>query len=78
VDGTGTGTRDFVVFLLVDARTDRRALVVHEWGSAPEAFGKAVFYVILEPDGEVVEWAGTHRLPSPRTPPEGAPAPPRP
>jgi hypothetical protein len=68
-----TGTRDHVVFLLVDARTDHRALVIHEWGQSPDAFGRAVFYAILESDGEVLEWAGTYRL-SPGPPAAATPS----
>lgn len=62
LDLDGDGTQDYVVLSLVDADTDRRALVIHDWGDAPAAFGRAVFYVILDADGDVVEWGGAHRL----------------
>ena len=73
-----TGTQDHVVFLLIDARSDHRALVIHEWGQSADAFGRAVFYAILEADGGVLEWAGTYRLsPGPSAPatPPARPAP---
>jgi hypothetical protein len=67
------GTRDFVVLLLVDPGATRRALIIHEWGEAPDAFGKAVFYLIVGAEGRVIEWAGTHRV-APRSA-AGEPAP---
>jgi hypothetical protein len=62
------GTRDFVVMVFQDPDTLQQAFLIHEWGQAADAFGPAVFYVIMDPDGSVAEWAGTHRLrpPSPR------------
>ena len=56
------GVRDFVVLSLVDVRTLRRALIIHDWGDAPSAFGSAVFYLVLDADDDVVEWGGKHQL----------------
>ena len=36
---------------------------------APGVFGNAVFYLILDAEGNVVEWAGQHQL-TPRSGPE--------
>lgn len=76
------GVRDFVVFSMLDAQNLRQAIIVHDWGEAPDVFGSAVFYVILDAEGNVVEWAGRHRLtprpgPGARAPaaPSGAPRP---
>jgi len=63
------GVLDFVVFLLVEARTGQRALIVHEWGLGADAFGQVVLYVVLAGEGKVVEWAG-----SPVLTPAAAPA----
>jgi hypothetical protein len=59
LDVDRNGVLDFVVFLLVEIRTGQRALVVHEWGVAADAFGKVVLYVVLAGEGKVVEWAGS-------------------
>jgi hypothetical protein len=67
------GVQDFVVLSLLDAESLRQAIVIHDWGEAPDVFGRAVFYVILDAQGGVVEWAGRHRL-TPR-PARGVPAP---
>lgn len=56
------GAQDFVVFLMADPRSGEQALVIHEWGDAPDVFGKAVFYVVFDRGDDVVEWGGTHRL----------------
>ena len=63
------GIRDFVVLMMLDVRTTRRALIIHDWGDAPDTLGNAVFYVILDAEDHVVEWAGTHQL-TPRPAPD--------
>lgn len=69
------GVRDFVVLSMLDAQNLRRAIIIHDWGDAPDVFGNAVFYLILDAQDNVVEWAGTHRLrPRPGSG-EGEPAP---
>lgn len=70
VDVDRDGTRDYIVMILADEASGRRALVARAWGAAPDAFGPAVFYVIIEDDDSVAEWAGTPRLdaPPPATP----------
>lgn len=62
------GRRDFLVASVIDAEGVRRALIIYDWGEAPGTLGDAVFYVIFDDDGRVVEWAGRHRL-APRRPP---------
>jgi hypothetical protein len=69
------GVEDYVALSLVDADSDRRALVVHGWGEQAGAFGEAVFYLIVGADGAALEWGGEYRLP-PRTPSPGAGRPP--
>jgi len=69
------GVRDFVVLSMLDAGRLRRAIIVHDWGDAPDVFGKAVFYLIVDAENNVVEWAGTHRLTPRATPPPSAPRP---
>jgi len=56
------GVRDFVVLSMLDVQTMRRAMIIHDWGDAPGVFGNAVFYLILDAEGNVVEWAGQHQL----------------
>jgi hypothetical protein len=68
VDVDRDGTRDYIVMILADEESGRRALLARAWGSAPDAFGPTVFYVIVEGDDEVSEWAGVPRL----DPPAGA------
>jgi hypothetical protein len=69
LDVDRNGVLDFVVFLLVEARTGQRALIVHEWGPAADAFGQVVLYVVLAGEGKVVEWAGSPVLtPAPAKP----------
>jgi hypothetical protein len=65
IDVDRDGTRDFIVLLLVDGESGRRALLARQWGNAPDRFGPAVFYVIIDENDEVVEWAGTPRLDPP-------------
>ena len=59
------GTKDYIVLLLVDGESGRRALLAREWGDAPDAFGRTVFYVIIEDTDDVAEWAGSPRLDPP-------------
>jgi hypothetical protein len=76
------GVQDFVVLSMLDAAGMRRAIIIHDWGDAPDVFGNAVFYLILDATGHVEEWAGTHRLtpravkrPGPAGPASGGPRP---
>ena len=62
VDVDRDGTKDYIVLILADENSGRRALLARVWGDATDAFGPTVFYVILEDDSSVVEWAGTPRL----------------
>jgi hypothetical protein len=67
VDVDRDGTKDYIVLLLVDGESGRRTLLAREWGDAPDAFGRTVFYVIIEDNDDVAEWAGSPRLlPPPR------------
>lgn len=65
VDVDRDGTKDYIVQLLVDGESGRRALLAREWGDAPNAFGRTVFYVIIEDNDDVAEWAGSPRLDPP-------------
>lgn len=62
VDLDRDGTRDYIVLILEDGGSGRRALVAREWGTAADAFGRTVFYVIIEANDDVAEWAGSPRL----------------
>ena len=68
VDVDRDGTKDYIILILADEDSGRRALVARVWGDAADAFGPTVFYVILDDDSSVVEWAGTARLPAPTRP----------
>ena len=68
VDVDRDGTKDYIVLILADENSGRRALLARGWGDAAETFGPTVFYVILEDDSSVVEWAGTPRLAAPARP----------
>jgi hypothetical protein len=68
IDVDRDGTKDYIVFILVDADSERRALIVRVWGDAPNAFGPTVFYVIIDDDDTVAEWAGNPRLDLPPRP----------
>ena len=68
VDVDRDGTKDYIVLILADENSGRRALLARVWGDAADAFGPTVFYVILEDDSSVVEWAGTPRLAAPARP----------
>src|SRR5262249_31192360 len=46
IDVDRNGTKDYIVFILVDEDSGRRALVARVWGDAADAFGPTVFYVI--------------------------------
>ena len=65
IDVDRDGTKDYIVFILVDEDAGRRALVARVWGDAPDAFGPTVFYVVIEDDDSVSEWAGSPRLDPP-------------
>jgi hypothetical protein len=69
------GVQDYLV-TVQEGEAGRRAMVIYEWGDAPDVLGKAVFYLILDGEGEVVEWAGKFRL-SPRPARDRAAPPPR-
>jgi hypothetical protein len=62
VDLDRDGTKDYIVLILVDGESGRRALLAREWGNAANAFGRTVFYVIIEDNDDVAEWAGRSRL----------------
>jgi hypothetical protein len=68
IDVDRDGTKDYIVLILADADSGRRALLARVWGDTPDAFGPTVFYVIIEDDDEVSEWAGSPRLDSPARP----------
>lgn len=68
VDVDRDGTKDYIVLILADADSGRRALLARVWGNAADAFGPTVFYVIIEDDDEVLEWAGGPRLAAPPRP----------
>jgi hypothetical protein len=68
VDVDRDGTRDYIVQLLADADSGRRALLARVWGDAADAFGPTVFYVIIEDNDDVAEWAGSPRLDPPARP----------
>ena len=65
VDVDRDGTKDYIVLILVDGESGRRALLAREWGDAANAFGRTVFYVIIEDNDDVAEWAGKSRLDAP-------------
>lgn len=62
VDVDRDGTKDYIVLILADADSGRRALLARVWGDSADAFGPTVFYVIIEDDDTVSEWAGSPRL----------------
>jgi hypothetical protein len=68
IDVDRDGTKDYIVFILTDEDSGRRALVVRQWGDTVDAFGPTVFYVIIEDDDSVSEWAGSPRLDPPARP----------
>jgi hypothetical protein len=68
IDVDRDGTKDYIVLILADADSGRRALLARVWGDAADAFGPTVFYVIIEDDDEVSEWAGSPRLDPPARP----------
>jgi hypothetical protein len=65
VDVDRNGTKDYIVLLLADGGSGRRALLAREWGDAADAFGRTVFYVIIDDNDDVAEWAGRPRLDPP-------------
>jgi hypothetical protein len=65
VDVDRDGTKDYIVLIFADEESGRRALVARVWGDAADTFGPTVFYVIIEDDNTVSEWAGTPRLDTP-------------
>jgi hypothetical protein len=68
VDVDQDGTKDYIVLILADEDSGRRALLAREWGDAANDFGRTVFYVIIDDSNDVAEWAGTPRLPLPLRP----------
>ena len=68
VDVDRDGTKDYIILILGDADSGRRALLARVWGDSADAFGPTVFYVIIEDDDGVSEWAGTPRLTPPARP----------
>jgi hypothetical protein len=78
VDLDRDGAPDYLV-TMQEGEAGRRAMVIYEWGDAPDVLGSAVFYLVLDNEGDVVEWAGKFRLDprrggsrtEPATPPVG-------
>jgi hypothetical protein len=68
IDLDRDGTKDYIVMILEDGASGRRALLVREWGDTADAFGRTVFYVILEDSDDVAEWAGRSTLDPPARP----------
>ncbi len=68
IDLDRDGAKDYIVMILEDGASGRRALLVREWGDSAEAFGRTVFYVILEDTDDVAEWAGRPTLDPPDRP----------
>lgn len=68
IDVDRDGTKDYIVLILADADSGRRALLARVWGDTADVFGPTVFYVIIEDDDEVSEWAGSPRLAPPARP----------
>jgi hypothetical protein len=68
IDVDRDGTKDYIVMILEDGESGRRALLVREWGETAEAFGRTVFYAILEDTDDVAEWAGRPTLDPPARP----------
>jgi hypothetical protein len=68
IDVDRDGTKDYIVQIIADESSDRRALIARVWGDAASNFGPTVFYVILEGEDTVVEWAGNPRLDTPVRP----------
>jgi hypothetical protein len=62
IDVDRDGTKDYIVLILADEGSGRRALLARVWGDTLDAFGPTVFYVILEDNDNVSEWAGNPRL----------------
>ena len=69
VDIDQNGTKDYIVLILADGESGRRALLARGWGDAATDFGPTVFYVIIEDNDDVSEWAGTPRLALPAAKP---------
>jgi hypothetical protein len=68
VDVDRDGTKDYMVQMLVDPESGHRALLARVWGEAADAFGPTVFYIIIDDNDDVAEWAGTPRLDPPARP----------
>jgi hypothetical protein len=68
IDMDRDGTKDYIVMILEDGESGRRALLVREWGETADAFGRTVFYVIIEDTEAVAEWAGRPTLDLPVRP----------
>jgi hypothetical protein len=62
VDLDRDGTKDYIVLILADGDSGRRALLARAWGDTANDFGPTVFYVILDDNDDVSEWAGSPRL----------------
>jgi hypothetical protein len=65
IDVDRDGTKDYIVLILADGESGRRALLARVWGEAATDFGPTVFYMILDDNDEVAEWAGSPRLAPP-------------
>ena len=68
IDLDRNGTNDYIVMILEEGESGRRALLVREWGNAADTFGRTVFYVIINEDDDVAEWAGRPKLDLPARP----------
>ena len=65
VDVDQDGMKDYIILILVDGESGRRALLARVWGDKPDAFGPTVFYAIIADNDDVTEWAGSPRLDMP-------------
>ena len=68
VDVDRDGTKDYIILILADGASGRRALLARAWGDTADSFGPTVFYVIIEDNDDVSEWAGNPRLGPPGRP----------
>ena len=72
VDVDRDGTKDYIVLILADENSGRRALLARVWGDATDAFGPTVFYVVIE---RLRERFGAGAVPAPAATGPAAPSP---